>query len=105
MRVFFILFGLFCISAFLSVTSLKEYSKKNKNKKKRRRRRRAAAGQVSGVAQQHQGTLSFFQNEIDRLAVTTSTMSVLIDSALKQQEQITRLEAVIATIQANSTSK
>jgi len=81
MQVFFILFILFCFGIFLSVTNTKEYY-------------------TDTNPQNQQGNISFFQNEMDRLDVTTSTISVLQDKALSQFSQITRLEASIAIIEA-----
>ena len=86
MRVFFILFGIFCISLFLSITRLREYNSETNPK-------------------EQQGTLSFFQNEIDRLGVTSSTINVLQEKALTQLNQITRLEACVAILKAKSNSK
>jgi len=49
-----------------------------------------------GISQQ--GTLAAFQNEIDRSGVTTSAIQSLQDTADKQTEQITRLEAMMAQL-------
>ena len=77
MRPFFILFSIFCFSLVLLQFTTIEHM-------------------TMSISQK--GTLAAFQKDIDRSGVTTSAIQTLQDTADKQTEQITRLEAMVAQL-------